>query len=513
VKFRVRIDVCLVVVVLVTVVLWRRRQEENQGITGVRTGNAPSKKTVEMSLSHSEKIAGAIRAEVPSVSMAVLDSEKLENICAPLRLVRTHAKENLAQNHLGFYEENGARVYFNPGIVLLKAAGSSEISAVRTAEGSERAAALALRQRKDVEFAEFDTIQTRQFTPSDANLPFQWHHQVIQSFDAWEYGLGSHDVTVAIVDTPFQMNHPDLIENVGPGWDVSDELPILTSSGDAHSTASAGMAAATINNGLGVAGAANCRIIPIGINGATSEMYQAVVWAADHGVRVVNISWTGGADDVLEAAGKYLEDHAQGLLVMPGLNGVGRLNLVNQPHVICVSMTDAADNVRSLSGPHIDFAAPGWEIYSTTTNSSYANASGTSFAAPLFSGIAAMMLSINRALTAAQVIETLKSTADEKGNPGWDESYGWGRVNYRAAIVQTVKTLPRVLKLTYDPHGAEITAQTMFPTFLALERNDFLPGSKWLEVAQVNSTSNLTILTDQPVSRAVFYRVRAESAH
>jgi subtilisin family serine protease len=456
--------------------------------------------------------AAAPRRELPIVSFRVLDSEKLENFAVPLEQANTRWKENFANQNFSSYETNGTFVHFNPGIILLKRSGETHVSAIRTEEGAEHLAIAALQRRGDIEFAELDTIQTRQFTPNDGNLAFQWHHQVIHSFDAWEHGFGSHAVTVAIVDTPFQMNHPDLIDNVGVGWDVTDEMPILTSSGDAHSTASAGMAAAAINNGLGIAGAANCRIIPIGINGATSEMYQAVIWAADHGVRVVNISWTGGGDDVLEAAGKYLEEHAQGLLVMPGLNGVGRLDIVNQPHVICVSMTDAADNLRSCSGPHIDFAAPGWEVFTTTINSSYANVSGTSFASPLFSGIAAMLMNINPALTGAQVVETLKQSADDEGNPGWDESFGWGRVNYRAAVDNALKTLPRILELTHDEQQVEIAVQTAFPSFLTLERNDQLASSTWEPVAQLNSSNNLTSFSDQAGRTTAFYRVRAEAA-
>ena len=445
------------------------------------------------------------------VSIPVLDSQKLEEIALPLSQARTRWRENFSGRHFGSYDANGERVRFTSGIVLLKQKGQNHVSAIRTKDGEEQSAVYVLRQRHDVEFAELDTIQTRQFTPSDANLSFQWHHQIIESFAAWDHGLGDHNVTVAIVDTPFQMNHPDLIDNVGFGWDVTDQMPILTASGDDHATASAGMTAAIINNGLGVAGVANCKIIPIGINGATSEMYDAVIWAADHGVRVVNISWTGGGDDVLETAGQYLEAHAQGLLVMPGLNGSGTTNLVNQPHILCISMTDSADNVRSHTGPHIDFAAPGWQVFTTTTNSSYTFVSGTSFASPLFAGVAAMVMTLNPALTAAQVVDVLKTTADDKGNPGWDEAYGWGRVNYRAAVNETLKTLPRISNLSDDGNQLEITVQTTFPSLLSLERNDQWIGSNWTAIAQVNSTSNLTTFSELTAGSAGFYRVRAEA--
>ena len=197
---------------------------------------------------------------------------------------------------------------------------------------------------------------------------------------------------------------------------------------------------------------------------------------------------------------------------MSGLNGVGRMDLVNQPHIICVSMTDAVDNVRSISGPHIDFAAPGWEVYTTTTGGSYLNVSGTSFAAPLFSGIVAAIMSYNPALTATQVIEVLKNTADDKGNPGWDESFGWGRVNYREALNYTRLTLPRIATVTQDLQKTEIAVETKFPFLLTLEKNQQLGASGWQELMQVNSSSNLTIFDDSKTNPTAFYRVRAESA-
>ena len=101
---------------------------------------------------------------------------------------------------------------------------------------------------------------------------------------------------LAIVDSPFQMDHPDLAANTDSGWDVVANEPVTSNSGIEHSTMCTGMAAAVINNDVGVAGAANCRILPININGAISEMYNATLWAATNGVRVVNISWSGATN-------------------------------------------------------------------------------------------------------------------------------------------------------------------------------------------------------------------------
>lgn len=401
---------------------------------------------------------------------------------------------------------------FTPELVIFRREGDREVSAVHVSRGSEIAAAKVLSERSEVEFATVDRIQSRQFVPSDANLNFQWHHGIVNSFGAWKDGLGSGSVRIAIVDSPFQMNHPDLIENVDTGWDVTDEMPILTAVGDAHSTGSAGMAAAVINNGVGVAGAANCRLVPIGITGATSEMYQAVLWAADHNIRVVNISWTGANEPVMQAAGEYLREQVEGVLVMPGLNDAGQAGFINQPDILCISMTDAADNMRSLSGPHIDFAAPGWDVYTTTANSGYGTARGTSFAAPLFAGVVAMVMSINPALTAAQTVEMIRVTSDDKGNPGWDEGYGWGRVNFGAAVAETVTSLPRVASVSSNSGGIEIGVEVGFSSTVTLERKGLLNESDWVAIGTQTNGGGLTIFRDVVGSEPAMYRALAERA-
>jgi subtilisin family serine protease len=174
-------------------------------------------------------------------------------------------------------------------------------------------------------------------------------------------------------------------------------------------------------------------------------------------------------------------------------------------------MTDAADNARSVSGPHIDFAAPGWDVYSTTTGNSYAVARGTSFSAPLFSGVAAMVMSINPALKAAQVLDVLRVTAIDKGSAGWDESFGWGRVRLGAAVTEALNTLPKITALTREATGFRIAVQSAFPLQLALERSDRATGGEWTLVDEQVATSVSTSFNDQPLTEAAFYRVRAES--
>jgi subtilisin family serine protease len=342
-------------------------------------------------------------------------------------------------------QPDGGVLGFVPQVILIKFRGSRHVAAVRVEPMLELEALRQMAARPDVEFAELDRLESRQFTPDDPGFATQWHHGTLHSADAWEVGRGSADIRVAILDTPFQMDHPDLAANTLPGWSVITNAPINASAGIDHSTAGAGMVAAVLNNHLGVAGAGNCGVLPVHIAGFTDDMYNAIVWAADHGVRVVNVSWSGGDSATLNEAGRYLETQARGVLAMSGVNGVGFLDYTNQPHIYCISMTDAADNLQSRYGNHIDFAAPGFQVFTTLTAGGYGTVSGTSYATPLFCGVVAVLFSVNPTLSPAEAIDILRTTADDLGPAGWDPYFGWGRIHFGRAAAAALATLPRIV--------------------------------------------------------------------
>lgn len=403
------------------------------------------------------------------------------------------------------------------GVVLVKINGWMHPSAVAVEMGREEESANVLRRRADVEFAELDVIQRRQFTPDDSQLAQQWHHGMIHSFAAWEFGLGKPFVRIAIVDTPFQMNHPDLAAHAVSGWDMTGNQAVTNGVGISHSTMCAGMAAAVINNGVGVAGASNCQLVPINIDGSITQMYQAIVWAADHDIRVVNISWTGGDSDTLNAAGAYLKSKARGILAMPGGNqGQYSVN-TNQPNVQCISMTDAADNFSQFSsaGAGIDFAAPGDAIFSTTIGGGYASGTGTSYSTPLFCGVVAGLMSLNPTLSGDEILEILKNTADQRGGfPAGQRNiyYGWGRINYAAAAVSAFGTAPRIFSISASSLPSSVTLTLSYRTNLGhvLLRSSPAAPRNWVPVSGALWSTNaatLSVIDPSPVPGAGLYQV------
>jgi hypothetical protein len=450
--------------------------------------------------------------KVPEViRMDQIASEEVVRRAIPLAVADTRAGLHFFERRFGSFFADGRENLFNPEIVLIKFRDERQVRVLRVEPTQEFEAVAALRKFKDIEFAELDTFEQRQFVPSDALLSNQWHHAVIGSYVAWQHGLGDGSVRIAIVDTPFQMNHPDLAAHTDPGWDVVNELPITASTGIEHSTITAGMAAAVIGNGVGVAGASNCRLVPMNINGAISEMAQAIHWAADHGIRIVNISWTGANSDTLNAEGEYLKTTARGLLVMAGVNGTGFLNYPNQPNIYCISMTDAADNMRSRNGDHIDFAAPGWDVYSTTTGSSYRTDSGTSYSTPLFCGMAGLLMSMNPTLNANEIIQLFKDSARDFGAPGWDQFFGWGRIDFAAAAAAAQATRPRIASIRSVQQKPMLAIPFQSGRVFELWKSAQLESPAWLRVTNaILSTNGATVtLTDPaPTADRGFYRVR-----
>ena len=446
------------------------------------------------------------------VRFSELDSPALPDHAIPLRKPQGFRDTYYRDGLLGqLQDSNGTRHYFVPQSVLIKFRGSSEVSALRVEATREVEALARLKRRDDVVFAELDLLQERQALANDPLAASQWHHSVIDSPAAWDVTTGSRGIRIGIVDTPFQMDHPDLLANVDPGWSVVTNGPITASEGIEHSTLGAGLAAAVFNNALGVAGMVNCRLVPIHINGFTSEMYDAIHWAADNNVRVLNISWSGADSDVLNEAALYLQTRLRGIVAMPGVNGTGFLNYPNQPNLYCISMTDAADNMRSRNGDHIDFAAPGDALFSTTVGSRYAGASGTSFATPVFAGVVAALFSINPTLSSEEIIEILKTSAEDLGVIGWDRFYGWGRIHFGRAAMSAHQTLPALLEIQQTSDGVRVMGSYRPGLDYTLWKALSLPA-EWHQLPILPTATNGNVIrfdaTGDPEAQA-FYQLRA----
>lgn len=175
-------------------------------------------------------------------------------------------------------------------------------------------------------------------------------------------------------------------------------------------------------------------------------------------------------------------------------------------------MTDAADNQRSRFGNHIDFAAPGWAIYSTVTNGGYTLRTGTSYSTPLFCGVVAALYSINPTLDPEEVIELLKNTAADLGQPGWDQYFGWGRINFAAAAAAAEASRPMIASLQLSNRMAVVTVTNRTALSFVLWKSPTPGPATWAIVTNLVLSTNGTFLTltdPAPGMGGNFYRVEA----
>lgn len=308
-------------------------------------------------------------------------------------------------------------------------------------QADEAGFANAMASRSDVEFAELDRIvRPAEITPNDpwfAN--WEGHLKRIQAPAAWSTTTGSSNVVIAILDTGIDASHEDLISKIVPGWNTYNNNSDVTDVAG-HGTAVAGTAAAATNNGKGVASVCwGCSLMPVRVSDASgnatySAIASGLTWAADHGARVANISYIVSDSSVVTSAAQYFQSKG-GVVASSAGNYSTFSNSSDNPYILTVSATDQSDAIYyySNTGKNIDLAAPG-DSFSTQMGGGYVSTGGTSYSSPIVAGVAALVMSANPSLSGAQVQNILKESADDLGAPGWDSTYGSGRVNAARAV-------------------------------------------------------------------------------
>ena len=290
-----------------------------------------------------------------------------------------------------------------------------------------------------IDFAEVDSLLPPSLTPNDPDFPNQWHLPKINSPSAWDTTSGN-GVVIAIADTGIDPTHPDLASSLVPGWNVFDNTGD-TSDVYGHGTAVAGTAAAVGDNGTGVAGVAyKASLMPIrvsdpGGNAYISNLASAITHAANNGAKIVNISYQAGGSQTIERAARYLFNKG-GLTVVAAGNTGAESGYRNSQYIVSAAATDNSDTITPWStyGKDVDVSAPGLAIWSTARGGGIGAWSGTSFSAPITSGVLALIFSANPSLTPGQAQNILFDSATDLGLPGWDELYGWGRIDATKAV-------------------------------------------------------------------------------
>ncbi|MCR9289012.1 MAG: S8 family serine peptidase [Bacteroidetes bacterium] len=341
--------------------------------------------------------------------------------------------------------------------------------------------------------------------PSDTLIKQQWHLKndgIIKDagyptkkgadakvVDAWNRigNIGSSKVTIAVIDNGFDLTHPDLRDKIFRPWDlwtrsskVSEGDPFFT-----HGTPCASIALASAN-GRGIVGVApNAKFMPVsgtsfGLR-ATENMFD---YCIKNGADIISCSW-GSTDPRYTLS--LLKEEAISKVAREGRNGKGAivlyaagnegLDYINfyaaHPDVIAVGASDSRDRHSRYSnaGRELDVVAPSngdwpliaaraywdegttirgegewrWWADGQSRGDNYKHFGGTSASTPLVAGICALMLSANPDLTAKEVKDILRKTADKIGDPseysseGHSRKYGYGRVNADRAVAEALR--------------------------------------------------------------------------
>ena len=368
-----------------------------------------------------------------------------------------------------FYQEEGLAVHAAPNFVRIKKTIHSQKIIGKTSEPHALAGT------------------------NDAFYTDQWYLHNIQQYgsgmtydadidapEAWGLATGNSSIIIAIVDEGIDLSHPDLSTKIVQGYDATGgDSGGGPWNNDAHGTASAGIAASISNNTRGIAGICrNCRIMPIRIAYSINEngdwisfdswIANGITFAYQNGADVLNNSWGGGSPSTVItnaiANAKTLGRNGKGAVVVFAA-GNEDTSTVSYPASLSSTIAVGASNMcdqrktptnnlcnghetwwGSNYGTALNISAPGVWIRTTDISGSAGYDpsdytewfNGTSAAAPIVSGVAGLVLSVNPTLTATQVQDILQNAADDVNGGGWDIYMGHGRVNAFSAVQDAI---------------------------------------------------------------------------
>ena len=298
-----------------------------------------------------------------------------------------------------------------------------------------------------------EALMTRSFVPNDSRIGECWYHNAIKTYAAWDVTMGNEDIVVAIVDDGINLRHNEFRNKIVKPYNVFTQSEDVRESEVGHGTHVAGLAIASANNQSGIAGVApNCKLMPIQVfdrDGycSTMSVLDGVLYAVYNGADVVNLSLgmminaqlpSAAQQELINSYFKEEERVWKKVFSIANRNNTaiiiaaGNENLMagiepmhrSQDVIVVAAVGEDHNPLHSKAnfsnyGSYTDVSAPGVDILSTMGNGKYETMSGTSMAAPIVAGAVALIKSVNRPLSTAQIRTILQETGVEvNGNIG-----------------------------------------------------------------------------------------------
>jgi hypothetical protein len=357
--------------------------------------------------------------------------------------------------------------------------------------------------------------------PDDTYWSRQYGQVAIRSPQGWDFSTGSTSVILAVIDSGVDLSHPDLGGKIVAGYDFvnGDSTP---QDDNGHGTHVAGIAAAVSNNNYGVAGVSwGARIMPLKIldssgSGSSSDAATAIIWAADNGASVINMSFGSSSPaSVMADAVNYAFSKGVTIVAASGNDGANEVYYpARYNHVIAVGATDSKNTRTYYSnyGNDLDLMAPGDGIYSTILGG-FAYKSGTSMASPFVAGLAALLAGLPGGNSPENVEQAMESSALDLGSIGKDNYNGFGLIQMDSAIQKLLQN-PDLVKVSPTNSAndqptnltmswATIASAASYEYCMDMTDNAACDGT-WINTGSLN-TVNVNISSDT----IYFWQVRA----
>jgi subtilisin family serine protease len=352
----------------------------------------------------------------------------------------TKSHELLVKFEDGTAPEVVSAVLARAGVDTELTVGKIGLRVVEPERTSLEQAEAALKAAQPVEYVERDVVvHAADTTPNDALWSSQWGPSLVKAPRAWDAVTGSPSVVVAVLDTGVDFTHPDLRGAFVAGYDFvnRDADP---SDDNGHGTAAAGVIAARTNNREGEAGLCwACALMPVKVldrkgDGTSATLAAAIVWAANHGARVISMSLgSPGTSQALTDAIAYAARKGVVLVGAAGNAGTTTPNYPGAyPSVLGVAATTPSDVLYDWSnrGGWVDVTAPGCNT-APASGATYVHFCGTSSATPVVAGLAGLALSLKPQATKGEVEQAITGAAVPlAGNP-----VQFGRVDASEMVV------------------------------------------------------------------------------
>jgi subtilisin family serine protease len=404
-----------------------------------------------------DRIVRRLAAAIPSLYVSPLflaGTEQLPWVPMNEMIVQVQGEGHLDGYHILEYDLGG-----HSGMLRV---GLNESTAFGVLKQVDRVAS-----RPGVVWAQPNAIwwAKQSYTPNDPDYASQWALNQSNDMDmdapeCWDTTFGDASIKVAILDDGIDQDHPDISQVPGNDFTNGNTGGNHITACDGHGSCVGGCVSATIDNNLGVVGVApGCRVVAAKIFNAidffgfclgfieTTDAWivNGIGWAASSGARVTNSSWGGGSpSSALTTA--FQQSRASGVVHF-GAAGNDGSSTISYPaslsELYAVSAINSSGSLASFStyGTGLFCSAPGEGILTTDwvgsggfSGGDYVTIDGTSFASPYAAGVAALVLSMDPSLTPDEVGDIMAASCTDRGNAGYDTSYGWGIVNAAAAV-------------------------------------------------------------------------------